>query len=235
MEKAAVLDSLAIRKAGRPFIKRHDCIYVGSEFCQNILPKMAEVESLYDKGARKVAILTSFMVQDGLLRAQDSLSAILEKYKNLEIVVNDFGLLSYLNEFYPESAKSIGRPLSIDFLRMDNSCRARFFRKHGITGLETDEVHMLQNIPAGSGLKINLHYPYRFVAMTRLCPFAGRITPDCGHKCYGRILRLKVPGCASTLLAKNNAYFVKYKPGAVPNVDRIVKHSFAVGSKSGLK
>jgi len=229
VKKAALLELPGIAKASGAFIKRQDFIYIGSEFCQNIFPVKKDVAALFDKGAKKIVILTSFMVQDGLSRLQDAVSDILGEFGNIEIMVNDFGFLAYLNKFHSATPKGIGRPLSIDFMRMEHAARAKFFKEHKLGRLETDEADMLHNIPPRPGFKISLHYPLKYAAMSRSCPFVRKITLACAHACYGRTMILPVPGSARPLVARNNAYFLAYRPGAVKNVDRLVKHSFDAG------
>ena len=230
VEKAFVLDLPDIQRTSAAFIKARDLIYVGSEFCQNIYPSLRDMELLFEKGARRVAVLTAFMTDEGLARAQAAVAGILGEFPGVEVMVNDFGLLAYLNKFHPAAVKGIGRPLSVDFLRMNPAYRAKFFKQHGISRIETDELNMLENLPAKPGFKVSLHYPYKFAAMTRLCPFVGKITLHCGRKCRGKLLRLPVPGCGAVLLARNNAYFAEYQPGKAARADRLVEHSFGAAA-----
>ncbi len=224
LEKAAGLELPEIKSASRRFLREQACVYVGSEFCQNIWPAAADVEALFSRGARRVAVMTSFMVTEGLKRAQDSLSGILERFGNVEVVVNDPGMLLYLNEFHPEVPKSLGRLLSIDFMRMGPDYRREFFRLHRLSALETDEAGLLRNLPAAPGFRVHLHYPLKYAAMSRACPFVRRITLRCGRKCLGRTLRLPVPDSRRELFAVNNAYFFEYDPGTPAGVDRLVRH-----------
>ncbi|MCK5356797.1 MAG: hypothetical protein KAJ48_00245, partial [Elusimicrobiales bacterium] len=84
MEKAIVLDKIAIKKADENLLKGYDIIYTGSEFCQNIMPVKKDIKRLFDLGAKKVAVQTSFMVMERLVRVQESVSDILENFKNIE-------------------------------------------------------------------------------------------------------------------------------------------------------
>jgi len=229
VEKAVALDARAAAAAKAAFIKRYDVVYAGSEFCQNLLPSKAEVAALFGKGARKVALLTPFLTMERLKEAQDILSDIVGEFRDIEVLVNDFGLLAYLNKFHPRTVKGVGRPLSIDFLRMDPKFRAKFFREQKLGRLETDELDLLRGLPAKPGFRISLHYPYKFAAMTRLCPYVGKIAPACGRRCLGKKMRLPVPGGCGELVSLNNAYFTEYKPGRPANVDRFVDHSCGAG------
>lgn len=219
---ACVILPADVITAAPEFIAGHDLVYVGSEFCQNIFPSAADVRGLYRKGAKKVVLLSSFMTEKGLARVQNSFSAIIGEFPLVEVVLSDFGLLRYLNRRHPRTPKAIGRPLSIDFMRMPPAACAAFFRAHGLTRLETDEDDVLAGMRRKPGFAVSLHYPFRFVAMSRSCPFTRRITDDCGRKCYGKAFQLAVPG--GELVADANAYFIRHSPRRPVWVDRLVRH-----------
>ena len=224
LEKAAALELPDIRKAPPRFLREQDCVYVGSEFCQNLFPSAADVGLLLDKGARRVAVMTSFMVTEGLRRAEKALSPVLEKFGGVEVVVNDPGLLLYLEKFHPEVPRSMGRLLSRDFMRADPAGRKEFFRKHRLSAMETDEADMIRNLGPAPGFRVHLHYPLKYAAMSRACPFVRRTTLNCGRKCQGRALRLPVPDSRREIFAVANAYFFEYAPGAPAGVSRLVRH-----------
>ena len=224
MEKAIVLDKIAIKKADENLLKRYDIIYTGSEFCQNIMTAKKDIKRLFDLGAKKVAVQTSFMVMERLVRVQESVSDILENFKNIEIMINDFGLLLYLNKYYPRAVKVIARPLSIEFMRMNDKSLSKFMKENKISGIETDEPYMIGNFPLKRNFFISLHHPLKFVAMNRACPFIGKTTLDCGYKCSGKILKLKVPETDAFTLAINNAYFIKQDFKTPKGTDRLVKN-----------
>lgn len=222
VKTACVILPAAVKKAAPEFLSAHDLVYVGSEFCQNIFPSAGDVRELYRKGAKKVVLLSSFMTEKGLARVQGAFSAIIGEFPRVEVVLSDFGLLRYLNRRHPRTPKAIGRPLSIDFMRMAPAACAAFFRAHGITRLETDEDDVLAGMRGKPPFPVSLHYPFRFVAMSRYCPFTRKITDNCGRACHGKAFQLPVTG--GQLVADANAYFIRHTPRRPAGVDRLVRH-----------
>jgi len=223
VEKALALDEKDIGKLKVRDLNKYSCFYLGSEFCQNIFPSERSVERLAGMGARKIAICVSFLVDAKLKEIKEKISFMLEKNPNVEIILGDFGLLTYLNKFYPNSKKSIARPLSIEFMRMEKSKLEKFLVKHRISAIETDEDDLLGNFPKPRKFSLNFHYPYRFKALQRDCFYLGKTTLNCSRKCLGKKTPLQIPGTRHIIYALNNAYFTK-KNSFPTGADRIIYH-----------
>jgi hypothetical protein len=117
----------------------------------------------------------------------------------------------------------LGRPVSIDYLRMSSSFLKIFFKKYNIKRIESDENNMVENIPSNSFLKVSFHFPLRYVCMTRYCPLEKKLALNCSHSCENKILKLKHPQMdKSPLILHNNAYFFQNNPSYHKSVKRLV-------------
>jgi hypothetical protein len=224
MEYAISLTPYQSRKIKPAILLKYDRVYIGSEFCQNILPSIEDIKFLRTKGVKKITLLTGLMVTRRLKEFEKSLESIFKVEKKIEIVVNDLGLLRFLHLNYPKRADILlGRPVSIDYLRMPKEFLKGFFNKYNIKRIESDENNMVEDLPLNSFLKVSFHFPLHYVCMTRYCPFEKKLTLNCRHSCENKILKLKHSGMGkSPLILHNNAYFFANKPCYHKTVKRLV-------------
>lgn len=233
MEYAISLTPYQVRKIKPSTLRKYDMVYLGSEFCQNILPSIEDIKFLRSKGVKKIVLLSGLMVTKRLREFEKLLIPILKAEEKIEIVVNDLGLLRFLHLNYPNSADILlGRPVSIDYLRMSKKYLKAFFKKYNIKRLESDENAMVEDLASNSFLKVSFHFPLSYVCMTRYCPFEKKIALKCRHSCENKIIKLKHPGMdKSPLILHNNAYFFLNKPCYHKAVKRLVYKPLGLGKE----
>ncbi|MBU2529428.1 MAG: hypothetical protein KKD35_00155 [Elusimicrobia bacterium] len=224
MEYAISLTPHQSRNIKPAILRKYDRVYLGSEFCQNILPSIDDINFLHDKGIKKISLLSGLMVTKRLQEFEKLLLPIFKNKKIIEIAVNDLGLLRFLNLNYPKRSDILlGRPVSIDYMRMSEKFLKSFFKKYNIKRIESDENNMVENLSPKSFLKVSFHFPLRYVCMTCYCPFEKKIALSCRHSCENKILKLKHSKMdKSPLILHNNAYFFQNEPSYHKAVKRLV-------------
>lgn len=184
----------------------YDRVYLGSEFCQHLLPSVDEVRALKDKGVGKLTVLTPLLPTADLRAFLKLFGRILKLFPRAELSLGDLGLMRAVNRAYGGAVPLLlARPVSADFIRMDERFLERFFAENNLRLLETDEPDRIAAFK-GRGVKFSFHYPFKYLSMTRFCPFVKG--GACSRACAGRTLEIQqtAPYRGSFLL-KNNAYF----------------------------
>lgn len=113
MEKAIHIASL---KSLKYFQKgKYQRIYWGIEFCQNLIPTLKDAQKILEfieKNRLKLTFVTPFVTDRGLKRLSDIFRWFKKSKTRCEIVVNDWGVLEYLDrEFKGYFELSLGRIL----------------------------------------------------------------------------------------------------------------------------
>jgi len=191
-------------------------LYLGSEFCQDLLPGIDEVEEFCAQ-ARKAGVeavlLTPVVRAGGLFRIEELIAASEERRLGLTVVCNDFGVLHLLCNRYPRSRFLAGRlfnralrdPRLADHEPAPNPVAAsrggklrQLLLRSGAEGLETDPDLDGSYLGDGSdSLRRVLHLPYIFAATGRNCLSKAATQPDgqnfaawldapCAAPCRGR-------------------------------------------------
>jgi len=209
----------------KPSGAKADFVYLGSEFCQNLLPGPAEFGRALKAFGKPVVLVTPFLT-DSLF---GNIEAILRKYadkKNkLEIVANDLGLIHLAAKKYPLVTKlSLGRLLG-DFLKTaTDAFLQKFFSEHGISGIEADSPELLRRYSRLQNLSFTYHIPYAHMAVTRYCPWENHWTGEkCRYTCLGKSKKLDEKRLRRPLRLVNCGYFIE--DGKIPKsgrIDRIV-------------
>lgn len=220
----------AITINGRPLPGKNpgakaDLVYLGSEFCQNLLPGPAEFGRALKAFGKPVVLVTPFLT-DQLF---PGLEAIIRKYadkKNkLEIVTNDLGLIHLAAKKYSAvTGLSLGRLLA-DFLKpAPDAFLEKFFGEKGIRRVETDSPELLGRYSRLKNISRTYHIPYSHMAVTRYCPWENHWTGEkCRYTCLGKSKKLDEKRLRRPLRLANCGYFLE--DGKVPQggkIDRIV-------------
>ncbi len=230
MEYAVSLTPPEALLAKPGFFGKYDRVYIGSSFCQNLMPEAEDVRRLRAGGARALTLATPLLTGAALKKFIRTLDRVLDVEKEVEVSLNDMGLLEMLRRrFRGRVVPLLGRPVSHDFLRMSPEFLKRFFREYGIKLLECDERAMVGNLPPSTALKISFHYPLEYLAMSRLCPHTLEMSVVCCRGCAGRRAGLSRPG-GEDLIIYGNAYFRDNKPCVNKPVKRLV---FTPGGRRG--
>lgn len=167
-------------------------VYIGSEFCPNLFPDMDVFERLLDKLLAEnydITICYPYL-QENRLKQVKSILALLQnistKCINIEITINDWGLLEYIqnNNFNIECI--LGRLLNKRkkdprypyWMGYNHNCQENksnnlnneIFRDYlysiGIKRFEFEDYDQAMEIPKG---KHSLHYPYYQINTSAFC------------------------------------------------------------------
>jgi hypothetical protein len=171
-------------------------LYFGSEFCQELLPGIRDVETLcahcMEHGLEAV-LLTPLVTHKGLGRMDRLLGSLARREMYPAIVFNDWGVLELLREKYPSFPTRMGRLMNRGLRdpRLDvqasgsggeNTQRGAGIRKLactlGVIALESDADLEPGYLGDGAdGLERALHVPFTFAASGRNCLEKAAATP----------------------------------------------------------
>jgi len=163
-------------------------LYFGSEFCQELLPGIRDVEAFcahcMERGLEAV-LLTPLVTHKGLNRLDRLLGSLARRGMLPAIVFNDWGVLELLRKKYTAFPLRMGRLMNRGLRdpRLDmqasgsggeNTQRGAGIRKLavslGVTALESDADLEPGYLGDGAdGIKRALHVPFTFAASGRNC------------------------------------------------------------------
>lgn len=202
--------------------KKYDIIYLGSEFCQNLIPSEQEIKKVLDVGFKKVVLFIPFLTEEKFNQYKNLILKLAKNYENkIEISTSDIGIIYFLNKRFPKIPKNISRPLSIEFVRMKNEILKETIKELKINAIETDEEIFIQKLIKNK-IKTHFHVRLAFVALQRHCAFTGKITTNCNKICIGRQLNLTIPKTNHIIITRNNVYLKKIYPKNYKNVERLI-------------
>lgn len=178
MEQVILLNRLEDLKYLKDKYKR---VYFGNEFCARLLPDTNElkeiIKTVEEKGLKFTFITPQVGSKD--LKIVKSLLRFLNKNFFLkEVVVNDYGVLNYINKNFPESKIILGRMLSF----FSNGRNGSYLNKLGIGDFEFDNIGHIYNREFKS---ISFYYPYALLSNTRYCPVTNNGMVGCSKECLG--------------------------------------------------
>lgn len=87
-------------------------LYFGSEFCEYRLPlpgKIREILTLCEKEKIIPVFVTPPVSEYGIKYLEDNMDNVFSFGKDIEVVVNDLGVLEYIYSYYPDVSLAIGR------------------------------------------------------------------------------------------------------------------------------
>jgi hypothetical protein len=206
MEKALTFDArdtarLRSRAAG------YGALVIGSEFCAGLLPSPAEAAALRKEFGGKIVLATPLLTDDALARVKKLLK-IVSAGGPAEVIANDLGLLEVLRRARSRVEISCGRILAHRVKIMPEAYAREFLRRYGVKRFEIDDPAAVKRL-AQFGLPFSWHYPYRYVTVTRFCPWENRWADGCAGSCRGRARKLVSPRVPKPLWLRGAAYFVK--------------------------
>lgn len=179
-------------------------IYFGSYFCGQYfvhLPK-SQVEKLLDfckQHQIKLTLVVPILTQKHLNKGKEKIEELLRLFGKLldEITINDYGMLSYLNEKYnldkggrerQHFKLNIGRLLLKDYRDpryteyFNLSLKPRSFTNYMQEVIKNYKIHCLEFDPTHAvidfsecpeGVLIGLHTPYCYETVGQICQMAG--------------------------------------------------------------
>lgn len=239
MEKAALISNLDNLSLITPQNQR---LYFGPEFCQYLLPSPSELKKALNFAQKKnlsFTLVTPFVTDEGLKKLIP-LWEVLKDWGKTEVVVNDWGVISFLQENYPEFSLVLGRLLSRQkrgprllnikdripremwdhFQRsyLDLPLVQNFLSQMGIQRVELD--NLLQGIKRKPKIPASLYYPYAYVTTTRMCLTNAcdqRTQPlrsifPCRKECRIYTFKLTHRNMPVPLFIKGNTQFFRNEP-----------------------
>jgi hypothetical protein len=176
-------------------------IYVGDEFCIHRLPHIDELDAvcrLANLKNGRLTFLTPPLTDEGMERCSALFDYIKENDPQAEVVVNDWGVLLFLQQNYPLFQLSLGRLLNKGFKdpRLVNPEQASQFSAETAelfntctfdtiefaTKMQELKVKRLERdlLPYGDseiqnheGLESSVYFPFGYVSTGRLCWMAS--------------------------------------------------------------
>lgn len=236
---------------------RYRRIYFGAEFCQRLLPTTEAVKKIIKFAQGKDVGLT-FVIPYFTDETIDRIRGILDQLSEIavggeaEAVFSSWGALSLirrtklspvmgrllLKQAKDPRAKHLDENLQ-RHMRVPSVNRGlwKLLAENGVSRIELDNV--LHGLPGETswlpdGMKASLHFPYGYIATTRLCRFPPRVDPGreifrvpaCEKECIGRIRTLEHPKMPTRLYLSGNTLFFKNErmpeDQELEGIDRIV-------------
>ncbi len=217
-----------------------DRVYIGSEFCPQIVPKIVKYE-------KPVTLMTSFIPECYL----DNWITILKQFAKLnpdsEVVINDWGLLDIVNELKlkPVLGRLLVRqktgPKTICIKTKIPKKAYQYFQGCALNSQQFQNFLLNNNIKRAElsntlqgiyiqnkKLKLSLHTPQVPITVTRACMLAGstnlsnrRIVrlSDCKLECNPRLLELEDYSMPPKLFLKGNTHY--YINEKLPNLEKL--------------
>jgi len=100
MDQAIILSpSLASERGARELV-RNSIVYLGDEFCIHKQPSFAAFEALRKLTGRRPVLLSTILTEPAFERWEKLLAECAKKAPGTEIVINDIGLLRYIDKNY---------------------------------------------------------------------------------------------------------------------------------------
>lgn len=167
MEKAII-----IRDPRTADIHSFDRVYIGNEFCQNLLASRTELmqQVSYVKGyGKNISFVTPYLTDTNRLRAL--LDSLENNCIDAELIVNDFGVLDISKEYGLKIV--LGRVLANHIMKDDlelsdnSSYTSNIFRKLGVRRVEISNKGPEMKI--NCSFPVSLYYPYFYISTSRRC------------------------------------------------------------------
>lgn len=255
MEKAIILSPFLVNRPDTPELIKGHTVYIGDEFCIHKQPSFSDALAV-EKLTGKFPVLLSGLLTEPALKGYIKLLAeCAQKRPGAEVVVNDIGLLRYIDKNYrgrfsvtlgrlmtyffdPKNTRVFGskadwgkegKKMKVWEASLESTPTPyikKFLKRYAVERIETDSERIFMKYAKNMKVKISFYSPMRLMAMTRFCPFSGGIALDCKGPCGMRLLELETRHLDYPIFAKGNAYFVKNRPVKHPRLDRTVTLPF---------
>ncbi|MFA6030839.1 MAG: hypothetical protein WC969_13355 [Elusimicrobiota bacterium] len=224
MEKALHLTPPQLGPRALKAAKGFDALYLGDEFCLNLLPEPDEFARARRAFGGRTVLTTPLLTDaalDSVLRIVDANASAREP---LELVVNDLGLLCELRRRRRAGRvrAALGRVFGHRVKVMARTFAERFLKEQGLARIELDDPALLARF-ASFGLPLSFHAGFRYVSVTRFCPWERHWPAPCAYACVGRSRVLEHAKLPQPLVLRGSAYGVSTAAAPKhPLVDRVV-------------
>ncbi|MEF3280863.1 MAG: hypothetical protein K6357_07865 [Elusimicrobiota bacterium] len=177
-------------------IKKYNWVYIGGEFCENLLDLyLNSYKALSFFNGKKICFLTPIITEKNIPKLLKVLQNILSvvPLDKFEVSVNDFGALNIIKKTFPNLIVNIGRHLAKHFFSFQKNAikfHTEFSVIAGISmneiGIERYELSYFNLIPKNNFLeakkkkvrfKFSMFYPYVLLSTTRTCLIGSKDIP----------------------------------------------------------
>lgn len=178
-------------------------LYFGNEFCERLLPSVADLESVLgfvrEKGL-DFTLVSPYVTNKGLKRLEPLLAKVAEAKPGSELVFNDFGVLRTARERYAGLEPVMGRLLhrvkrgprlmtvidklpatTVDYFRSSNltvPILSEFLNRNGVRRVEMDNVLQGFDFAIAGNVSLSLYVPFAYISTTRFCLSASCDDPE---------------------------------------------------------
>lgn len=198
MESAIKLDRFALNelnvKNNISAIKDYDMVYVGEEYCENLLTHDVLDDVIFFLGKnKKVCLILPPLSEKGVVFVSELLPEIFSKINNkkidpkkFEITINDFSVLEILDACGNIPFKiNLGINLCSNFMIVEANSMLypfylKYFLKHSIRRYEMFISNILvkksivssmsRGIMKKENINLTMYYPYTNITTSRVCP-----------------------------------------------------------------
>ncbi len=185
-EYAVVLSASELENPDFGLLSRFQAVYAGDEFCQVKLPSAGRLRALR-AGFRGRIVLASSLMTDKWLEKFMALVPLVRSWgARGELVVNDLGVLDRLCRRGERPPRiSLGRVLAGDLSFFAASPGFKQLFGRGVRAVEIDDLEGFRLFSKVPGAALNLHYPYKFSAFSRICYLTRKFNDACRMPCRG--------------------------------------------------
>ena len=215
-------------------------VYFGQEFCHHLmfdLQKVKKAVSICEHKDKKLTLVTPIMTEGKFKELKPILDYLVENCVQCELIINDWGLLYYLNEYYSnEFTLVLGRLLNkvkksplvlniIEKLKKEQQLVLRstssnlrptwdVLKKNKIVRVEFENILQENIIDMEFPFEKSLNYPYVFMTTSRRCMtdfVFQNVTSynlnSCKKSCKDRQLELYNEVFGKDIILKGNTYY----------------------------
>lgn len=230
----ALMTSRGAKLAGD--LKNFDSVYIGAEFCENLLPAPAELlrqAKFFLKLGKRVRVLTPLLTETGLARFKACLKALAPLSGDLEATVNDLGAAALARRTAPGITLSLGRLLyddvflfKKDILRLVSPESLEFLAELGISRFEISSAGRFPATnfadkavkPLLKKFSLSVYYPYLNLSTARACMTGMTPAPageaftgvKCRRECFVSSFKVEHPLIREELLVRGNTVFLEF-------------------------
>lgn len=221
-ETAILINAIDLLRPEALRLRGYDRVYVGSEFCPNKMPIADALKEVFKVFRGPVSLATPPLGRGGLDLTMPLIDAALPRSGQLEVVVNDWGLLRFLNA-NKRTKLFLGRLLMAEVGEMNKDLLNSFCSQYRISGVEIDTPAALDGLRDYKG-KVHFHYPYRLKSVSRYCPYIRDFNYiPCGMDCGSVFVQMSQRAETYPVFMRGNAYFIPNRPAKHPLITRLVR------------
>jgi len=224
MEKALALNRHEWRKVRPAAFKGFSLLYLGDEFCGQLLPELADFKRAAGIFPGRTILLTPLLTDPEIDAIERIIRDCSSPKNRIEIVVNDLGLLDLIRERYAGRVRvTLGRIFGHWIKVMPPVFARKFIKTNGVARIDIDDPSLPGRFSHFPGLKLSFRSPFRYLSATRFCPWERHWPGPCAASCQGRMTQIRHSRLPQTLLLKGSAYGIRNAViPAHPMIDRVV-------------